>query len=141
MHRMLGLMLAWFVVAVGMAFAVPARPLYVPTASTLPPPPKAVINLNGSAWLGKYNTIARTFIFEPDGTVSYKSTTPTIFKGRGSWRLEGDNIYFDHFITKGNVIMEFRGVVKDNNTIVGESTTKAGKKDMQTMQRTTVAPK
>ena len=137
MTRLLATCFAWSTLAIGIALAVPAQPLYEPEA-----PPKApaviVVNLNGTAWLGKYVSTNRTFIFEPDGTLSYKSATKTVFKNRGQWRLEGNTLHFEHWINPAIKLMEFRGTFKDANTIIGESVTKAGGKTTQTLQRTTV---
>lgn len=139
MHRLLGI-LTCFALTVSIAYAIPARPLYVPDDPPKAPVVRVVPNIAGTAWLGKYSATQRLFVFEADGTVSYRSpaskTNP--IKNRGSWRVEGSTLIFDHFITKGNIIMEFRGVIQDPNTIVGESWTKAGIKTPQTMQRTTV---
>src|SRR5688572_45732 len=142
MHRLLGI-LTCFTLTVSIAYAIPARPLYVPDDPPKAPAVRvAPINIAGTAWLGKYSAAAtqRLFVFEADGTVSYRSpagkTTP--IKNRGNWRVEGNTLIFDHFITKGNTLMEFRGVIQDPNTIVGESWNKAGVKTPQTMQRTTV---
>src|SRR5437868_3809011 len=112
----------WLALAVSIAVAVPARPLYEPEE---PPKPasRIVADLNGSAWTGKYNTITRIFVFEADGTLSYKSAAVAgkIFKNRGSWKLEGDILSFEHFINPNNKLMHFRGKVADANSIVGES--------------------
>jgi hypothetical protein len=132
--------LVWFSLAVSIAVAVPARPLYEPEE---PPKPavRIIADLNGSAWTGKYNTINRIFIFEADGTLSYKSTAATgkIFKNRGSWKLEGDVLSFEHFINPNAKLMQFRGKITDANSIVGESVLGAtGAKSQQTLQRTTL---
>ncbi len=135
--------LVLFAIAVGtMASAHPARPLYEPPETTKPAP-VVFLNLVGTAWLGKYGVAARTYVFEADGTISYKSATPTIFKNRGSWRLEGQTIYFDHHIgIKGKKTLEFRGVVKDANTIVGEQLmVNTGMKTTVIMQRTVIGVK
>lgn len=139
MKRMPFLMLTWFVLALGIGHAAPARPLYEPEAP--PKLPAPVIGLNGTAWLGKYNTIDRVFIFEPDGTVSYRTTAKTakIFKDRGFWKFDGNILTFEHYINPNSKLMEFHGTVKDANTIVGEATyvLLKGKKALQTLQRTT----
>jgi hypothetical protein len=138
MRSALGLSIVWIALAFSLAHAAPARPLYQPTSPPAPPVRKFV-NLNNTAWLGKYNAVARTFIFEPDGTLSYRSPTSKAakgFKNRGFWKLEGNNLFFEHYINPNSKLMEFRGTVIDGNTIVGEATylllrTKAP----QTMQR------
>ncbi|MSQ93412.1 MAG: hypothetical protein EXR98_02525 [Gemmataceae bacterium] len=143
MNRFFLCSLFLFSLMVGITVAAhPARPLYEP-----PDPPKplapVVVNLAGSAWLGKYAAANRTYIFEADGTLSYKTATVTIFKNRGAWRLEGNTIYFEHHIgIKAKKTLEFRGVLKDPNTIVGEQTmVVTGAKTNVTMQRTMVGVK
>ncbi len=37
-----------------------------------------------------------------------------------------------------NKMMDFRGTIRDTNSIVGESTMKTGAKTMQTLQRTAI---
>lgn len=140
MARLLLFFLGWFILGVGLAHGVPARPLYEPEEPPKPPAPKQMaIDLRGTAWLGKYITTNRTFIFEADGTLSYKSTTKTIFKNRGSWRLDGSTLYFEHNVGV-NKVMDFKGTILSNGTIVGESITKTGAKTQQTLQRT-ILPK
>lgn len=135
MKRMIAICLAWSTIAWGLAQAVPARPLYMPEIPPKVEPPKAVA-LAGTAWLGKYGVANRTYIFDPDGTVSYSATTKTVFKQRGQWRFDGVTLFFDHHIG-ANKMLEFRGVVKDENTIVGEQTMlKTGMKSTVTMQKT-----
>ncbi len=142
MQRYLLSTITTLVAAISIAYAIPARPLYVPPEPPRAPTPAPVVSvyLGGSAWLGKLNAINRLFVFEADGTVSYRTPASKAnpIKGRGSWRVEGNTLIFDHFITKGNTILEFRGTIKDSNTIVGESTSKTGGKTMQTLQRTTL---
>jgi hypothetical protein len=137
MRRLFGT-LCGFLFAVSVGYAIPARPLYLPEAPPKAPVVKAVaININGTAWIGKVSATNRIFVFEADGTVSYKTPTSKAnpIKNRGNWRLEGSTLIFDHYITKGNTILEFRGTVQDPNTIVGESWTKAGVRTPQTLQR------
>jgi hypothetical protein len=138
MNRMLALMIAWSALALGVAHAVPARPLYEPPA--FPKAPVRVgIDLNGTAWLGKYNAVNRIFVFEADGTLSYKATTAKgkLFKNRGTWKLDGANLSFEHN-TGAKTVMQFQGIVKDANTIVGAATyTLTNKKAEQSLQRTT----
>lgn len=143
MQRLFLSTIALFALTVGIAVSAhPARPLYEPPDPPKPPVP-VVAQLNGSAWLGKYGVAVRTYIFEADGTISYKTTTPTIFKNRGSWRLEGNTVYFDHHIgIKGKKTLEFRGILRDPNTIVGEQTmVLTGAKTQVIMQRTVVGIK
>ena len=138
MKRIVGLTLVWSLIAFAMAIAHPARPLYEPEAPPKPPPPRAFVNVTGTAWAGKYNAANRTYVFEADGTVSYSSTGKTVFKGRGNWQLVGDTLHFTHHIgVAGKTTMEFRGVVKDADTIVGEQVmTATGAKTTVTMKRT-----
>ncbi len=103
-------------------------------------PAPVMVDLNGSAWLGKYRAANRIFIFEADGTLSYRSAASKVakaFKNGGSWKLEGDKLHFEHFINPNQKLMEFHGTVKDANTIVGEATffLKGGAKQEQTLQR------
>ena len=139
MRRIAGLSIFFFACALGLAHAAPARlPYYMADAPKMPA--RVMVDLNGTAWLGKYLTVNRIFIFEADGTLSYKSPVATAkpFKNRGSWKLEGNKLYFEHFITPTKKLMEFRGAVTDGNTIVGEATFPAkGAKEAQTLQRTT----
>ena len=119
---------------------VPAVPLYTPAPKS-PQVAKPAINLDlrGTAWLGKYSASPRTFTFEPDGTISYKTTGKIHYKNRGMWRLEGNTLIFEHWLTNpANKIMDFRGTIRDPNSIVGESTLRTGAKTMQTLQRTVV---
>jgi hypothetical protein len=137
MTRLLACSIGFFVIAIGIAQAVPARPLYEPAVPVTPAP--LIVNLNGSSWFGKYITINRIFIFEADGTLSYRTTTGKaggkIYKNRGNWKLQGNNLYFDYFTMPGRTLMEFRGIVTDGNTIVGEATYPVtGKKDAQTLK-------
>jgi hypothetical protein len=128
-----------FTLAASLVSAAPARPLYEPEEAAKPPAP-AIGGLTGTAWLGKYSTVNRVFIFEPDGTLSYRSTAKTskILKGRGSWKLEGNILTFEHFINPNSKLMHFRGTIKDANTIVGEATFPLLKTSAaQTLQRTT----
>ncbi len=144
MQRMSLLLFAWLVLAFADACAAPARPLYEPPDPPKAPPARAIFQLEGSAWLGKYNAINRIFILEADGTLSYKSATlkgkGNAIKNRGSWKLEGDQLFFQHHIKPGTVLMEFRGTIKDGNTIVGEAIYPLlnGNKANQTLQRTTL---
>jgi hypothetical protein len=136
MQRYLLTSVAFFLVTLSVAYAIPARPLYLPPEPPRPPvaPPPVPTNLAGTAWLGKYSTVNRIFILEGDGTVSYRAPASKAapFKNRGTWRVEGNTLIFEHFV------MEFRGVIQDANSIVGVSTLKTGAKTPQTLQRTTL---
>ena len=135
------LLLIGFAFGAGIVFTAPARPLYQPEDPPKLPARAVQVNLAGTAWLGKYSTVNRIFIFEADGTLSYKSTTAKgkAFPNRGSWRVVGDVLEFEHFINPKQKLMQFRGTIKDANTIVGEATMLSNNmKSMQTMQRTTL---
>jgi hypothetical protein len=143
MHRLLGLSILWLAGALGLAHAAPVRLPHMPAE---PPkmPVKVAVDLNGTAWLGKYGAANRTFIFEADGTVSYKTGAKASkgFKNRGFWKIEGNNLFFEHYLNPNQKLMEFRGVVKDPNTIVGEATFPLkGTKEQQTLQRNDAEPK
>lgn len=141
MIRLPWLLLVWFCLALAGLHAAPARPLYEP-----PPPPAApkvvLVDLNNTAWVGKYNAAIRTFIFEADGTLSYRSGAAKVkgagIKNRGSWKVVGNQLFFEHFINPNQKLMTFQGTIQDANTIVGEATyLLLNKKDNQTLQRTT----
>jgi len=137
MPRLFVFSLAAVGLMMGVALAHPARPLYLPAIAAKAPSPRPAMNLNGTTWQGKYLTSNRFFTFEPDGTLSYKSSpaTKNSIKNRGHWRFDGDTLYFEHFMVVNNKLMEFRGKIQDANTIVGESITKTGAKTTQTLQR------
>lgn len=141
MRRMAAICFAWSIVAIGMAHAVPARPLLEPPVP--PAPPKVTfIELKGTAWAGKYGAANRTYIFEADGSISYSSTGKTWFKQRGNWKFDGINLFFDHHTGTKKISYEFRGIVKDANTLVGEQTLiLSGMKSPATMTRTVMPGK
>ncbi len=137
MPRIVGLSILWIALALALAHAAPARLPYEP-ADAPKMPAQVTVDLNGTAWLGKYLAANRTFIFETDGTLSYKSAAKTSkgFKNRGSWKLEGNRLYFEHYINPNQKLMEFRGIIRDANTIVGEATFPVkGTKEQQMLQR------
>ncbi len=137
MIRLISFTALLFVLSAATSRGVPAVPLYVPKPTRPQTVLPAIIkDMRGTAWLGKYSAATRTYIFEPDGTLSYKTTTKTIYKNRGSWRLEGDTLIFTYWTTPANKLMDFRGTVKDFNSIVGEATLRTGAKSMQTLKRT-----
>jgi hypothetical protein len=111
--------------------------LYDPAAPAKAPPPRPVLNLNGTSWQGKYLTTNRIFTFEPDGTLSYRvsATSKVNTKNRGTWQFNGDTVIFEYYINANNKLMEFRGKLQDSNTLVGESITKTGGKTNQTFVR------
>jgi hypothetical protein len=136
MKRLLTIVFAWSALAFGFAAANPARPLYEPLPPPKLPAAKVIPNMIGTTWLGKYSTVNRYYIFEADGTISFKTTLKAnALKGRGNWRMEGNVVFFDHNLGAGT-IMEFRGNFKDEKTIVGQQTmVKTGAKSNVTMQR------
>src|SRR5580698_7680165 len=102
MRRIFGLSMVMMAGALGLAHAAPARLPYEPGEAPKMPV-KLAVDLTGTAWLGKYMAANRTFIFEADGTLSYQSVTAkgktgTRFKNRGFWKLEGDKLYFEHYV-------------------------------------------
>lgn len=136
MTRLLAVLGVWSIVAFGLALANPARPLYEPVPPAKLPAVKALPNMMGTTWQGKYSVSTRFYTFEPDGTVSYAinaKSKPN--KGRGNWRFEGQTFIFDHNLGAATVL-EFRGTFKDGNTLVGQQTmVKTGAKSNVTMQR------
>ena len=141
MRRMAAICFAWSMLALGIAHAVPARPLYEPPAPATPPK-VTFIDLKGTAWAGKYGVTNRIYIFEADGSISYSSTGKTVFKIRGNWKFDGINLFFDHHTGTKKISYEFRGIVKDANTIVGEQTlVTTGAKSPATMTRTVMPGK
>jgi hypothetical protein len=123
----------------------PAKPLFEPSPAIVLPPRPLAVNLSGTSWQGKYNTVNRIFIFEPDGTLSFQVTTvkglknPKVYKNYGNWRQENDKITFSYGNNPGNILMEFRGTLIDANTIEGEATYSSpalkGSAGKQTMKR------
>ena len=137
MHPLFLLAAVWSMLTLGIAHALPARPLYEPPDAPKTPT-RTVGDFQGVPWLGNYNTLKRLYVFEADGTLSYKSAASkgALFKNRGSWKCDGTNITFEHTLGV-KTIMEFRGVFKDQNTIVGVATYPlTNKKVEQTLQRT-----
>jgi hypothetical protein len=111
MRRLHVVFFLWSAVAVGIAHAVPARPLYEPA----PPPPP--FNLRGTTWDGSPKQEDQMIVFEEDGKLSYGG-----IRRDGIWRLEGHNtVYFE----LNNAYRMFRGTVQ-GNVIVGESWNIAG---------------
>lgn len=130
---------------IGMAGSAPVRPLFEPKETPPSPPPRrVVVDLTNTVWQGKYHTTTRFFVFEADGTLSYRSATKAgkLFKNRGTWRLEGNVLIFEHFINPNTKLMHFRGTIQNSSTIVGEATyPQQGTKANQTLQRTTLDAK
>jgi hypothetical protein len=108
MRRMFALEFVWAVLAVCSADAVPARQAHAPPA----PSKKAALDLRGTVWDGAPIHEDRMIVFEPDGGLTYG-----LGKNRGgSWRLEGNTVYFE----LNNAFRMFRGTVQ-GNFIQGES--------------------
>jgi hypothetical protein len=72
--------------------------------------------------------------------MSYRSPAPTakVFKMRGTWKLEGNKIIFEHFVGIKAKAMDFTGTVRDKDTIVGEALYKGGNRAAMTLKRTTL---
>jgi len=136
MKRAVALLVAWFIAAGSIAFAVPARPLYQPL-SIPKAPARPVVNLSGTSWLGSYLAANRVFIFEPNGTISYKASAKTkvINKKCGTWTFDGETLTFEHYHNQKNVLMEYRGKVQDAKTIFGVSTTRKDGRSTQILTR------
>ncbi len=122
MRRLLAAMLAWFMLALAIAHAVPARPLYEPPE---PPKPTSLPDLRDTAWQG-VEQADRNIYFHPDGQLSYARGQA----GFGSWRLEGNNVYFEF----NKQYREFRGTI-NGNTIQGDSWNIGGKRWVTSLQR------
>jgi hypothetical protein len=123
---------AWLLSASSLALAVPARPLYQPPPA-VKTPARPTVNLNGTTWQGTYLDAIRVFIFEPDGTISYKASAKTKVINRkcGTWKFDGETLTFEHYHNLKNVLMEYRGKLQDAKTIVGESTTRKGGRSLE----------
>jgi hypothetical protein len=118
MRRTACLSFAWFTVAIGIAQAAPARPLYEP-----PEPPKEItfFDLRGTAWKGP-EAADRYIQFNADGTLSYHVGGKG---GNATWKQEGNRVYFEI----NNGYREFRGTINfAGNAIQGDSWNKAGKR-------------
>jgi hypothetical protein len=89
MKRLLALMIAWAVLAIGIAHAVPARPLYDPPAAD-----PEYFDFRGTVWHGQtYEKTLLTLELDPSGVLNYnyggnKSTA-------GSWKSDGNVLYFE----------------------------------------------
>lgn len=128
MTRTIAATVLLFVTALGVAHAVPARPLYEPPEQ--PKMPKVVaIDLRGTTWRGTDLIANRIMIFMPDGTLHYGVGAKTTFN-KATWKLEGDNLYFE----MNNQYREFKGKVI-GDTIVGDSWNKVNKRWDTKLQR------
>jgi hypothetical protein len=136
MRRNHFLALLVFAVTISGALGHPARPLYVPAPAAKAPPPRLIADLRGTAWKGKYLTANRIFTFESDGTLSFKQSPKTKdTKKMGVWNFDGETLYFEYLNKSGNKLMEFRGKLRDPNTLFGESITKKDGKSEQLFNR------
>lgn len=124
MKRMLGIILAWLIVAAG--HGAPVRPLYEP-----PDPPRVepTLNLRGTVWRGKSLSMLPIEIrFQADGTLVYevvgsKSQSP------GSWSAIGTQVTFDI-----NKYTDHRGTISGND-IRGDAVNRAGQTGTFALQR------
>jgi len=120
----------------GIAQAVPARPLYEPVERPKPP---VIRNLRGTTWIavdGLDSSLNRVLIFMPDGTLKYGSGgQPAAFSNGASWKVEGNNLYFEI----NNQYREFKGQVL-GDVIVGQSWNKGGMRWETRLQRDTAKP-
>lgn len=114
MKHLLALVVLTF--AIGVVYAVPARPLYEP-----PEPPKMAppIVMGGTYWFGKCYEDNFWIVFEKDSTLTYGYGTSQ-FKN-GTWKLDGVNMYFEMNMK----YLEFKGTMT-NGVIQGESRNVAG---------------
>ena len=125
MMRAIACLCAWSALGFGVAGAVPARPLYEP-----PEPPKiAAPDLRDTAWQG-IEAPDRNIYFHSDGQLSYTRGQA----GFGTWRLEGNVVYFEF----NKCYREFRGVFQ-GDVIQGDSWNIAGKRWMTTLKRVPTA--
>jgi hypothetical protein len=115
MKRILTCIVVWSILALGIAQAVPARPLYEPPDPPNPPP---MLDLNETLWKGA-EAADQYILFHADGTLSFFPQS----RGGGSWKKEGNTVYFE--INKG--YREFRGSIQ-GDIIQGDSWNVAGKR-------------
>lgn len=128
MLRLVAYSVAMLGAAIGMAQAVPARPLYEPTD-----PPRSLARpaeLHNTAWVGT-ESADRNLFFHSDGTLGYTRTQ----KAFGTWKLEGNNLYFEF----NNRYREFRGTIQ-GNVIQGESWNRVGKRWQTRLQPAAIPP-
>lgn len=118
MKRLLAVAPVWLALSLGIAHAVPARPLYEPPDAVRPPAP---LNLRGTTWQGKDHVDNYRVTFEADGTLSYGHGGRT--NRGGSWVLEGSSLYWE----VNKKYREFRGTVA-GDVLQGESWNKTGKR-------------
>jgi hypothetical protein len=116
----------WSLLALGIARAVPARPLYEPPEAPKPPP---TLSLSGTTWQGRLYADGERVTFHADGTLTYN-----IGQGRGggspgSWRLTGNQLYFEI-----NKYSEYQTIV-DGEVIKGNGWNKDGLKCQPFLKR------
>lgn len=121
MKHLLACLCAWFTLAI--AHAAPVRPLYDPPQ---PPPARQTSpDLRGTSWHG-VESADRNIYFHADGSLAY---TPSQ-KGFGSWRQEGNMVYFEF----NGKYREFRGTIQ-GSVIQGDSWNIKGKRWVTVLQR------
>lgn len=123
----LACVLAWLVLAAGIAQAVPAR---LPYESEEPDLPRE-LDLPGTIWQGKIFNGDAWVTFQPDGTLIYSTDRAQKDRSPGTWKLAGQLLYLEV-----NRFSEHRGVVK-GNVIQGDSTNKAGARGQFRLHRAT----
>jgi hypothetical protein len=109
--------------AISMAQAVPARPLYEPAE-----PSKLMfpIDLRESVWIGRLFAENEKVTLHADGTLSYSEGGPD---NRGTWRLTGDKLFFQI-----NNFSEYHTTVV-GDVIQGTGTNKSGQSCMPLLKR------
>ena len=125
MKRLLACSFAWSLLALDVAQAVPARPLYEPPDPPKPPP---TFSLDETTWLGRLYAENEQVTFHADGTLTYGhgkggGTSP------GVWRLTGNQLYFE--INKWS---EYQTTV-DGDVIQGNGWNKNGQKCQPLLKR------
>jgi len=125
MKRLFACFIAWFVLGLGIAQAVPARPLYEPPDPPKPPP---TFSLDETTWLGRLYADNEQVTFHANGTLTYGygkggMTSP------GVWRLTGNQLYFE--INKWS---EYQTTV-DGDVIQGNGWNKNGQKCQPLLKR------
>jgi len=131
MRSRFGCTLLGFTLAVGVAHAVPARPLYEP------PEPLAPVSLAGTYWFGKCYADNFWLIFEEQGTINwgYGQLDAKKAGSTGTWKLDGKDLYFEF----NRKTLEFRGTT-DGQTIDGMAFNNSGSR-YPTILRLTTRPK
>ena len=131
MKRLGACCLTWLTIALGIAQAAPARPLYQP-----PEPAKEFVfrDVRGTVWKGP-EAADRHIQFNGDGTLSYYAGGG---KGNATWKQQGHEVYFEI----NNGYREFRGTINLEGTVIqGDSWNKAGKRWRTVLQPMNAPPK